>query len=70
MAYLDEKDIRRFARANHFPPPPPECPRSDHTRRKRVADLIRAAEKWSQDVRINLLRAGLRGNQIWGNSDE
>jgi tRNA 2-thiocytidine biosynthesis protein TtcA len=71
LCYTREKTIRRFARANpDFPPPPPECPISDGTRRQRAEELIRQAEAWAQNARVNLLRAGLRGNEIWGNKEE
>ncbi len=67
LCYTREKAIRRFARANlDFPPPPMECPISDDTRRLRAEELIRQAECWAKNARTNLLRAGLRGNQIWG----
>jgi tRNA 2-thiocytidine biosynthesis protein TtcA len=71
LCYTREKDIRRFARANpDFPPPPPECPLSDDTRRQRSEALIREAESWAENARTNLLRAGLRGNKIWENRDK
>lgn len=60
LCYVDEKDLRRFARANDFPPPPPLCPRAGTSRRKFVADLIDAAQKGAKDAKINLLRAGLK----------
>jgi tRNA 2-thiocytidine biosynthesis protein TtcA len=63
LAYTREKALRRFARANpDFPPPPPACPQSDHTRRRLAEDLLRQAETWAPNVRKNLLRAGLKGN--------
>ena len=66
LSYTREKAIRRFALANpDFPPPPPECPISDDTGRQRAEELIQLAELWANNARINLLRAGLRGNQIW-----
>lgn len=71
LCYTREKAIRRFARANpDFPAPPPECPISDDTRRQRAEELICQAEGWAKNARINLLRAGLRGNKIWGNEDK
>jgi tRNA 2-thiocytidine biosynthesis protein TtcA len=63
LCYLAEKDLRRFARACAFPAPPPDCPQSDHSRRKLAADLLKQAERGCQSARTNLLRAGLRGNQ-------
>ena len=71
LCYTREKAIRRFARANpDFPPPPPECPISDDTRRQRAEELIQQAEDWAKNARTNLLRAGLRGNEILGSRDE
>jgi tRNA 2-thiocytidine biosynthesis protein TtcA len=65
LCYTLEKDIRRFARANpDFPPEPPACPRSGETRRQRAEELIYKAEKWAKNARVNLLRAGLKGNEI------
>lgn len=67
LCYTREKAIRRFARANpDFPPPPPDCPLSNETGRLRAEELIQQAEVWAKDARKNLLRAGLRGNEIWG----
>jgi len=66
LSYTREKDIRRFFRANlDFPSRPPQCPLNDDTRRQRAEQLIQQAEVWAKNARTNLLRAGLRGNQIW-----
>jgi tRNA 2-thiocytidine biosynthesis protein TtcA len=71
LCYTREKAIHRFARANNdFPPPPPECPISDDTRRLRAEELIRQAEGWAKNARVNLLRAGLRGKQAWWDKGE
>lgn len=71
LCYTRKKAIRRFARANpDFPPPPPDCPISDDTRRQRAEELIRQAEGWAKNARTNLLRAGLRGNEIWVTKDK
>jgi tRNA 2-thiocytidine biosynthesis protein TtcA len=70
LCYTREKSIRRFARLNmDFPPPPPACPLSGLTDRQRAEELIRQAESWAKNARVNLLRAGLRGNQISVNKD-
>lgn len=61
LCYTAEKDIRRYARSNNFPSPPPDCPQSNYSRRKLARDLLAQAEKGCRDARINLLRAGLRG---------
>jgi tRNA 2-thiocytidine biosynthesis protein TtcA len=66
LCYLTEKDLRRFARACDFPPPPPDCPQSDHSQRKLAKDLLRLAECGCRNARTNLLRAGLKGNTITG----
>ena len=71
LAYTRASAIRRFARANpDFPLPPPACPLSDDTRRRHAEELIQQAEGWAKNTRVNLLRAGLRGNQIWRNEGE
>ena len=60
-----EKELRRFMRANtDFPPPPPDCPRSDHSQRQLVKDFILQAGKLGKQVQKNLLRAGLKGNKL------
>ncbi len=61
LCYTKEKDIRRYARRAAFPPPPTECPRSDHTARRLMECLIRQAESVHPNARVNLLRAGLKG---------
>jgi len=63
LCFTAEKDIRRFARANDFPIPPPECPRSSTSQRELARRLMRMAEQGSRSVPTNLLRAGLRGNE-------
>lgn len=64
LCFTPEKDLRRFARATpDFPPPPPECPQSDHSKRAMAREMIWQAGKFNKQVRANLLRAGLRGNQ-------
>lgn len=64
MIYLHEKEIQRYARVCDFPPGPTKCPRSDHSRRKRVGELIQLVEPWCKDIRVNLLRAGLQGVKL------
>jgi tRNA 2-thiocytidine biosynthesis protein TtcA len=67
LCYTREKSIRRFARANlDFPTSPPECPLNSDNHRQRSEALIQVAEPWAKNARTNLLRAGLRGNEIWG----
>ena len=61
LCYTSETALRRFARACDFPTPPPNCPRSDQSRRRLARDLLRQAERGCQDARTNLLRAGLKG---------
>jgi tRNA 2-thiocytidine biosynthesis protein TtcA len=70
LCYLPEKNIRRFSITSQHPTPPPSCPRSDHTRRQQVEDLIRQAESWCPDVRNHLLKAGLDGIRYTGNKME
>jgi tRNA 2-thiocytidine biosynthesis protein TtcA len=61
LCYTPEGPLRRFARACAFPPPPPDCPRGNQSRRRLIRDLLKQAERGCQDARTNLLRAGLKG---------
>jgi tRNA 2-thiocytidine biosynthesis protein TtcA len=60
LCYLPEADIRRYARACDFPPPPPACPQSERSHRRLAAGLLRQALQASPAARTNLLRAGLK----------
>jgi tRNA(Ile)-lysidine synthase TilS/MesJ len=70
LCYLPEMRIRSFSNVINFPPPPPSCPRNSHSRRQNTEELIRIAEGWCKDIRVNLLRAGLQGIQKLEGSDE
>jgi tRNA 2-thiocytidine biosynthesis protein TtcA len=63
LCYLAEADLRRFARACAFPPPPPNCPQSDYSRRQLARDVLKQVQRACPSARINLLRAGLKGNE-------
>lgn len=60
LCYLYEREIRRFSKASEHPPPPQECQRSGNTRRQQVESIIQQAEPWCREIRVNLLRAGLK----------
>jgi tRNA 2-thiocytidine biosynthesis protein TtcA len=60
LIYVPETDLKRFARASSFPPPPPTCPRSDNSRRRRVAEMLKLLGRdYLTQARPNLIRAGL-----------
>lgn len=60
LCYVPEKELRRFAQATEFPPPPERCPRSHESQRQVTAGLLRQAQQYNRRARVNLLRAGLR----------
>ena len=61
LLYVPETDLKRFARASNIPPPPPACPRSDNSRRRRVAEMLKLLGRdYLTQARPNLIRAGLR----------
>jgi tRNA 2-thiocytidine biosynthesis protein TtcA len=61
LIYVPETDLTRFARASGFPPAPPACPRSDNSRRRRVAEMLKLLGRdYLTQARTNLIRAGLR----------
>lgn len=68
LCYTSESEIRRFARVCDFPPPPPDCPRSDRSRRRLVKEMIRSLSQQFPSARSNLLKAGLQGNLLWDES--
>jgi len=70
LCYTSEKAIRRFARVCDFPPPTQKCPRARDSRRQMAEELIDQVEKWSKDIRVNLLKAGLKGNLGQDGSNE
>ena len=60
LFYVPESELARFARACGFPPPPPACPRSDDSRRKLVAEMLKLLGRdYLKQARPNLIRAGL-----------
>jgi tRNA 2-thiocytidine biosynthesis protein TtcA len=61
LFYVAESELLRFARACGFPPPPPACPRSDDSRRKLVADMLKLLGRdYLKQARPNLIRVGLK----------
>jgi tRNA 2-thiocytidine biosynthesis protein TtcA len=61
LIYVPESDLKRFAHASGFPPPPLACPRSDNSRRRRVAEMLKLLGRdYLTQARPNLIRAGLR----------
>ncbi len=61
LCFTPEKEIRRYAQACGFPPPPPGCPVGEHSQRALARELLKTAEKSARAARTNLIRAGLRG---------
>jgi tRNA 2-thiocytidine biosynthesis protein TtcA len=60
LLYVPESELVRFARACGFPPPPLACPRSNDSRRKLVADMLKLLGRdYLKQARPNLIRAGL-----------
>lgn len=62
LFYVPESELRRLAQAMCFPPPPPDCSNSGHSRRQLVKDMLQLTGRdYPVHIRDNLLRAGLRG---------
>ncbi len=59
LIYIQKKELYAFAKKNKFPDPPPECPQSNTTKRKSMADLISILEKDYKNVRWNIFRSAL-----------
>jgi tRNA 2-thiocytidine biosynthesis protein TtcA len=63
LAFLPEKYLVDLARAWDFAPPPPPCPQALHSRRERVARMLRELERNNHQVRANVIRAALGQEQ-------
>ncbi len=63
LAFMPEKDLADLARAWDVPPPPPPCPQARHSRRERVARMLRELERNHHQVRANVIRAALGQEQ-------
>lgn len=57
LAYLEEKECRRFARDNNFPTLHCSCPQAGKTQRANAAKLIRKIEEMSPDFKTNVFRS-------------
>jgi tRNA 2-thiocytidine biosynthesis protein TtcA len=62
LAFIGEKELRYFARACDFPPPPPECPQAHNSHRALAARVLELFRHDAHRVRMNLVRAAL-GNR-------
>jgi len=60
LAFVPEKELVDLARACDFPPPPSTCPQASHSRRTRVAQILRQIERHNHQARTNVIRAALR----------
>lgn len=69
LCYLAEGELRRFARASVFPPPPPLCSRAGQSQRELVRGLLRSVGRHYPQVRANLLRSGLRYGEPASDAD-
>jgi len=57
LAYVEERECRRFARDNNFPKLHSNCPNSGKTQRSQAAKLIQQMEKMSPDFKTNVFRS-------------
>lgn len=57
LIYIQKKELNAFGKLNNFPPPPPECPNSQSSRRKLMSELLRSLEKDCKNVRWNIFNA-------------
>jgi len=59
LIYVPENELKRFASAHEFPPPPQECPRGEHSHRKQMKDILIQMQKACRQARYNLVRSAL-----------
>lgn len=60
LLYISKRELNNFARTNEFPEPPPDCPNSETSKRKVIADILELADESYQNMRTNILRAAMR----------
>ncbi|MGA8165314.1 MAG: tRNA 2-thiocytidine biosynthesis TtcA family protein [Waddliaceae bacterium] len=58
LIYITEKELQRFAEANHFAKIVCRCPVGQHSYRKKVDDLLKEIEVLYPHARQNIARAG------------
>jgi tRNA(Ile)-lysidine synthase TilS/MesJ len=61
MAYLPEKEITKFSRICGFPADDALCPLAYESQRQTARDFLTDLVRQHPDIRLNLLRAGLKG---------
>jgi len=57
LAYVEEKETKRFSKENNFPVPHCSCPNANNTKRDEVAKLIKKFEKMSPQFKTNVFRS-------------
>jgi len=57
LAYVEEKEIIRFAKEQNFPQPNCRCPNSFLSQRTYIKELIKELEKRVPDIKKNIFRA-------------
>ena len=60
LAYIEEKEIVRFARSADLPPPPPPCLGADRSQRELMHQIITQVRAVEPRIKINLFRAAAR----------
>lgn len=60
LAYVPEKELKRFAAAHDFPPPPSACPRGEHTQRQHMKSIIAEMRKGCRAADWNLAQSALK----------
>lgn len=60
LAFVPEKELVYFARVCDFPPPLPDCPRAETSRRALMAQVLQLFHQDADKVRTNLVRTALR----------
>lgn len=64
MCYIEEKQIKRFAKSSSFPSSPPECIRNKLSQRHSIRQFLETLNHQFPNTRQNLIRAGLSGIHI------
>lgn len=60
LCYTRESEIRRFSNLHGFPPPPSQCPRGEHSHRRRMKELLFELHRDCRTAEWNLVQSALK----------
>lgn len=69
LCLVRENELRRFAAAHRFPPPPPLCPRGEHSQRRKMKEILHEMHRDCHLAEWNLVQSALKAMGCWPSID-